>query len=593
MDIERQLEEIERLTIAACGITLTDADSPSEVVSALVASIWDENLHPRGRDGRFINKMGFVKGVFNWVKDARDSASPNSKGRKKNGRAKIIGFSSGEGASTDNPWVKVEYDGDDPELKGSVGFARAHDVSEAAVSKARLDEVDVIDEVEPSAPRQTRSEVQGNPRGNSDEVRAYISGFLAENPLSTDDATERAETLEKMYGALGFGSSLDTEKAHNSLGPNADIWSDERTQLHQEMWDDLITAIRDANVPRDRDALALGGLPGAGKSFTLKPGQAASGMGVVPWEPEPGSAPPPGTTHVSINPDIIKEMLIARGALPDGVDPSVKPMEQVNFIHEESSYLSKLFVAMLADEGYNIVLDNTMASPGSMIGRMRPLQEAGYSFKGLFVDIPVEESRLSARRRYERGMTSDLGGRFVPSGVQSDTPSVNGRLSVNRDAFDELAGIDKDGNVIGGGWFTEFMVIDNTGVSEQKPKSEIVVKWPPDRKEGELYNTINDEMKEIDPTVASANKKISEYELAQGLRNKSISPEHGLEMIKSGQVEPIISPNIDRSSAGWNEVEEAAAYSSPVQFSLKMAGGGALAEQYSQALADLKEDTTR
>lgn len=142
MDIELEIERIERETISACGITLTEGQAPSEVVRALVAAIWDEDLHPRGRDGRFINKMGFVKGMFNWVKNSGDATNPNSKGRKKEGRAKIIGFSSGDGASTDNPWVKVEYDGPDPELEGQVGFARAHDVSEAAASKARLDVTD-------------------------------------------------------------------------------------------------------------------------------------------------------------------------------------------------------------------------------------------------------------------------------------------------------------------------------------------------------------------------------------------------------------------------------------------------------------------
>lgn len=735
--LERQLDRLERGILLRNGITPTN---PPEQIRVLLAAIgkWDEALHPRGRDGRFIEKFGFLSGTFNWMSDAGDSTNPVGGGKsKKVSRAKVVGFSSGNGASADDPWVKVEYEGPDPELQGQVGFARASEVSQAAGTKARLDapegqsnagvptpkqaqaaegiigpervdeitdgaglsgatpeqlqqivdeasqslrdrveaidqriaEIDSgqakrdamatvddptigqealddrlnsleeglnlgdetsgvgfsrekameilgdyseisqgsdgtdefvgnqietpqgpgtiedtflagmgekvhlvaledgsytvtnesadgeittnrymqqdldardadLDEIDPDNDRfdlnvpdnsgvrtpsgETEDQLafeepepaptpdpdlpagesfEPDPKGDADQVRAFIADSIEKKGLDPEDASMRSRQLDEMYGAIGFGSALDTDRLYKDEDGD---WTEERLALHEEMWQELISQIEAAGIPQERDALALGGLPGAGKSFTLKPGEAASEFGIVSWEPEPGSTPPAGATHVSINPDIIKEILIEKGALPPGVHPDLKPMEQVNFIHEESSELSKLFVKRLADDGYNIVLDNTMEKPDGMIKRMKPLAESGYSFRGLFVDIPVSESRESARKRYERGMATELGGRFVPSGVQRDEPSRNGRLSPNRDAFDELAGIDADGNPGGPSWFTEFMVVDNTGVAGDppKPKKEVMLRGSSDGSLARVHNRVD--------TMASESGEVSD-----------------------------------------------------------------------------------
>lgn len=540
--LERQLDRLERGILLRNGIT---PENPPEQIRTLLAAIgkWDEALHPRGRDGRFIEKFGFLSGTFNWMSDAGDSTNPVGGGKsKKVSRAKVVGFSSGNGASADDPWVKVEYEGTDPELQGQIGFARASEVSQAAGTKARLDApegqsnaveegLDLIPEGPLSAPPNVEdNEMVGgddepqlefadeesavmaedlppmgtfepDPKGDADQVRAFIADSIEKKGLDPEDASMRSRQLDEMYGAIGFGSALDTDRLYKDEDGD---WTEERLALHEEMWTELIGQIEAAGIPKERDALALGGLPGAGKSFTLKPGEAASEFGIVSWEPEPGSTPPAGATHVSINPDIIKEILIEKGALPPGVHPDLKPMEQVNFIHEESSELSKLFVKRLADDGYNIVLDNTMEKPDGMIKRMKPLAESGYSFRGLFVDIPVSESRESARKRYERGMATELGGRFVPSGVQRDEPSKNGRLSPNRDAFDELAGIDADGNPGGPSWFTEFMVVDNTGVAGDppKPKKEVMLRGSSDGSLARVHNRVD--------TLASESGEVSD-----------------------------------------------------------------------------------
>ena len=310
--------------------------------------------------------------------------------------------------------------------------------------------------------------VTTEPRAKTLEERradlvADVNAGAAE--LSTTDATERARGLDRILAKLRF-SIIDTDKVHDHISPpegDSGRWTPERHGQHEAMWDDLLEQVEAAQVPQDRDAFVLGGLPGAGKSSVLRPGGPAEQFGVVAWEP--GSPIPDGTTHVSINPDIVKEMLIARGMLPEGISKDLKPMEQVTFLHEESSYLAKQFSKRLGDLGYNVVLDNTMDSEHGMLKRMTPLARQGYNFRGLFVDIPVEESRASATARYQRGAFTEQGGRFVPSSVIGNASSTRGNLSKNRDAMDDLVEDD---------WFTEWVVIDNTGISQGNPRGAVI-----------------------------------------------------------------------------------------------------------------------
>ena len=303
-------------------------------------------------------------------------------------------------------------------------------------------------------------------RAQDEQRRADLIASINEDAaaLSTTDPEARAEGLDEILAKLRF-SIIDTDKVHDHIYPPGESgrWTPERTAQHEEMWQDLLSQVEAANIPKEHDALVLGGLPGAGKSFMLKPGQKADKFGVVSWEP--GEPLPDAATHVSVNPDIVKELLIAKGMLPEGISQDLKPMEQVTFLHEESSYVAKMFSQRLGDLGYNVVLDNTMDSEGGMLKRMTPLARQGYKFRGIFADIPQEESLASAKKRYTDAALSPMGGRFVPSSVQGNRGSTKGTMSKNRDAMDSL--VEQD-------WFTEFMIVDNTGVSTRNPRGEIV-----------------------------------------------------------------------------------------------------------------------
>ena len=125
-----------------------------------------------------------------------------------------------------------------------------------------------------------------------------------------------------------------------------------------------------------------------------------------------------------------------------------------------------MFSKRLGDEGYNIVLDNTFDSEGGMLKRMTPLAREGYKFRGLFVDIPVDESKESARKRYIDAALTDrrAAGSCRPS-VQGNRASTKGNLSKNRDAFDSMTEDD---------WWTDWMVVDNTGITTRTPKNDVV-----------------------------------------------------------------------------------------------------------------------
>ncbi len=308
--------------------------------------------------------------------------------------------------------------------------------------------------------------------GTADQVRAAINAHVAENPLSTTDGEARYDQVSEIMSKIGLQSALNTNAIHNTLGPSRAEWAPDRARKQIAVVDDVMDEVRAAGLPRDRECLVLGGLPGSGKSSSLRPGEAAEELGVQSWEP--GKEMRPGTTHVSINADIMKELIIANGMLPGGID-GLKPMEQANFIHKESSRMAKMLMARLQDEGYNVTIDGTLDDDSR--DKIEPLIERGYTFKGMFADVPLQESIDSAKARYIRDAFTEEGGRFVPSQVQlRGVAATDGRMSPNRNVFDRLAGVRADGSVTGDGLFDLFLVIDNTGISNGAPRKDVTVR---------------------------------------------------------------------------------------------------------------------
>lgn len=417
----------------------------------ITAAFWDPDLHPRARDGKFIEVGGWVRGLFTFM-------GPNSKpfSRKASGQVHEIDGSvlvvrTGDGTkavasikgietaappkaklspSTPKPVVKVK-----PDKKGGGFFSKGFFSGKSS---------------KPKAPRKP-------PRPPMTPEQRYLVELKKMNELAQtlpEDPQGRIPILNKMMGGLR-GSPMTSIFRHNKRGPSRDGWSDERLAQHEELWAKLLKQLEASDIPREKKALVLGGPPAAGKSFSLKPGESAGSLGVVAWEPPDDI--PDGATHVVINPDIIKEMMVEADMLPDDLPPEIMPREAVSVIHAESNFLSMLFMSRLAAMGTNIAYDSTMANDGHVKKNLRAVAEAGYSFSGLYVGIPKDESRTSSLKRYVSEATSNpLGGRFVPSEASSSWDTYG--------TFKNFRS-----------WFTDgWIVVDNTGLSKGKPRKEIV-----------------------------------------------------------------------------------------------------------------------
>lgn len=486
------------------------------------ATSYNSDLHPRGRDGKFIETLGLIRLTGGTIR-GKDGTSHSLTGLR--GRVEAI---TPDKKSPGNPTIRVRLLGPDGK-PGPAIDVKPHVIS-SADEKARIAQKkpsrlpysgpkktydsgskwpDPVEQTDwKPTPRPPETPEQKERRLAAEEARGatdleldaqqgkgpevWRNAIAAEQErrakqaaadaakrqgiidkvnaqaasLSTTDAETRAVQLDKILAPLRF-SIIDTDQVYDHLYPPSESgeWRPDRAAKHEEMWADVLSQVEAAGIPKDRDAFVLGGLPGAGKTYMLRPGQKAGGLGVVAWEPD--SELPDGVTHVSINPDAIKEMMATRGMLPEGLSADLKPMEQATFLHKESTYLAKLFQDRLSAEGYNLAVDRTFESDSAMQKLMAPLARKGYTFRALFVDIPVDESLASTKKRYIETALTPLGGRFVPSSVQGNRKSTKGNLSKNRDAFDRF--IDDD-------WFGEYMIVDNTGISTTppSPKGEII-----------------------------------------------------------------------------------------------------------------------
>jgi predicted ABC-type ATPase len=198
-------------------------------------------------------------------------------------------------------------------------------------------------------------------------------------------------------------------------------WTTERQLLHRDLVDDLYTAA--AEVPCDRRAIMAGGLGGAGKSTVLD-----------------RHADVDRSQYMTVNPDGIKEAMASRGLIPEL--EGLSPMEASDLVHAESSYIAKRLARRAMDDGKNIIWDITMSGTSATEERLDNLDRAGYSTRGVFVEIDLAEAVRRADSRHRQGHEDyragiGLGGRYVPPEVieaQAD-PEYG---CVNRRTFEQV-----------------------------------------------------------------------------------------------------------------------------------------------------------
>jgi predicted ABC-type ATPase len=269
-------------------------------------------------------------------------------------------------------------------------------------------------------------------------------------PLTDAEHTERVRMItEGLDCARDQG--LATDKRYLA-DPTRGIWTRERRDAHDAIIRDLYE--ESGSVPCERQAIMAGGLGGAGKSTVL---DKYAGIDQ--------------SRYLTINPDNIKEEMAKRGLIPKL--NGVSPMEASDLVHEESSHIAKMLARRAIKDGKNITWDITMSTPASALQRLDALADAGYSTKGVFVDISIDVAveRADARHRdghdrYREGI--GFGGRFVPPEVikaQKD-PEWG---SANRRTFEQVKPT-----------FTQWAIYDNSVTGREPQLVQVSAGWNPE-----------------------------------------------------------------------------------------------------------------
>lgn len=203
------------------------------------------------------------------------------------------------------------------------------------------------------------------------------------------------------------------------------FWNRDRRQQQMRLEEELYAKLA-ANARKEDRALILGGMPGSGKGTVSKHDSYKSDL---------------FDGFFVIDPDSIKELMASKGMIPDLVR-GASPMEQSSVTHEEASEIAKRLAARAMRDGYNILWDITMSSPGSVLGRVNDLRNHGYhrvdaAFMEQTIDramrqaIKRHQGNESEYRRYQMGdynhgeVPSDLigsgsGGRTVPADLHKE-----------------------------------------------------------------------------------------------------------------------------------------------------------------------------
>lgn len=298
----------------------------------------------------------------------------------------------------------------------------------------------------PGGDKQSAPKQQSRPAPTP--LRGIPRGSYTADTMSEDEQRVReAAIIERADRVLAAG---DTQQRHSTaiksdVAGVGVVYTPERAAIHKEIISEMVAEAKRRGVPREGKAIVSGGLPGAGKSYVL-----GNRLGIDMDK------------YVVLNPDEFKERLIEKTSVPGTEDGQFGPMEMATVVHEESSDLTKMARDVFESSGYNIILDVTLGGHGEKAkGKHRKtiegLRARGYTVDGVFVDIPHEMSKVSAKNRYLNGWArwmngeDSMGGRYVPEGVAAKDVSTQGFNSSNRDNFEHVKDL-----------FFDYKTVDNS-----------------------------------------------------------------------------------------------------------------------------------
>jgi predicted ABC-type ATPase len=149
--------------------------------------------------------------------------------------------------------------------------------------------------------------------------------------------------------------------------------------------------------------------PSGEKTFTFMGGGPAAGKSTI-VNSDPGNFPSPESA-VFINADDIK------GDIPEYQEGLArKDPGAAAYVHEESSMIAMRLRQAAIARGLDVVLDGTGDhSAEKMGGKLDEAREAGYTTRGIYATVPIEEALARAQARGEKT------GRFIPPAYLEET----------------------------------------------------------------------------------------------------------------------------------------------------------------------------
>lgn len=403
----------------------------------ILAASWRAWLHPRGKDGRFIETFASV----DIYADARSVVGDRRASRL---RGRITRLTKDYAAvryfGADGKEVAADPDNGFPE---HIPAAEIRDkIARAPHAIARLD-AKRDRAMWGRAFKDFNSELRENPpKGQSHNTSG--PALAADDPAWEEHQTYVTDVLTRALEAgLGAGEYLRTREGN---------WNKKTVAYIAEVVDAEIAKVKARGVPQESRAVMLGGVPGSGKTTTAEDTAgvfAAAGLA-------------DSDQWATVNPDIFKEVLIARGDIPE--ISGLSPMEAAPLYHSLTSEMSHIFGRLLLAEGFNVIFDLTMRGEAdSNTGLTPPEVEAevmtglGYQIDAIFADLPSDIARQRQLNRQLGGVNAlragadSRGGRVVP-------PHITRRAADGRS--DSLSNFER---MRDNGVFARWSVIDTSG----------------------------------------------------------------------------------------------------------------------------------
>lgn len=442
--------------------------------TVLAAGKWQDWLHPRGKDGRFIEKDAFVN-IFG---DEHALLSDRSAVRR---RAKINTLRP-EGAHV------TYYDMLNPNPDGSLkklpadpaaGFPETIPVEQLSTKVAMAPKA--VAQLKPRSSAQEEFDASHEPALTQQEFDFELGGLnqsikgmnpeqvavvsTGQDALPNEEFGAHAKFLHQINELVtGHGLTYDA-----AFKDNYGLWSEPMQEMFDSLVDEVFqTLTANESKPKDRRAILLGGMPGAGKSTTLDRMADNKAFRGEEW--------------IIVNPDHFKDRMLERGLFPKVA--GLTPAETANFIHEASSEMNHMLEQLLMVDGYNIIFDITMGGDARTDGKswneklVDVLRSQSYDddIDGILVGVDPLTSRTRVAKRHLAGLNAyrtgadedgntdssevKFGGRAVPESVIARSefpegdPDAETYKSQNERNFRAL---------VGGGTFSRWAMWDNTG----------------------------------------------------------------------------------------------------------------------------------